>query len=227
VIIDGLLRLALSRWLHAAAYGLFVFMAGCEALELRPQVGSPGTLEDPFAVSNFFTPSGHMGDGELAGHIKMNVQNAACRERPPEASGDCYRFLYTPGVKDWAGVYWVYPANNWGSRAGRQVAGERFKQVRLQAASDTDDLPVSFVVGGIADPTLPNRDRVSATTSVRIGRDWQTIRLDIAGQDFDRVVGALAWSLAYPQGWDRTQPVVLYLDDIVWDTDPVPEDPQQ
>ena len=30
------------------------------------------------------------------------------------------------------------------------MLGERFKQVRLQAASDTPDLPINFVVGGIA-----------------------------------------------------------------------------
>ena len=215
-------RVATWRWLHAAAYGLVVLLVGCEALELRPPVSRPGPLDGPFAVSNFFTPSGHMGDGERAGHIRMDVQNDACLARPEDAAGDCYRFVYRPGAKDWAGVYWVYPANNWGSRAGRQVRGERFRQVRLQAASDTPDLPVNFVVGGIADPTLPNRDRVSAATSVRLGTDWQIIRLDISGQEFDSVVGALAWSLAYPQGWDRSEPVVLYLDDIVWDTESSP-----
>ena len=224
----GLLhRLATWRWSHGAAYGLLAFLVGCEAVDLRPQVSRPGPLDSPFAVSNFFTPSGHMGDGERAGHLRMDVQNSACLDRPIDASGDCYRFVYTPGAKDWAGVYWVYPANNWGSRAGRQVLGERFKQVRLQAASDTPDLPINFVVGGIADPTLPNRDRVSATTSVRLAEAgvWQVVRLDISGQDFDRVVGALAWSLAYPKEWDRGQPVVVYLDDIVWDTEAVPEEP--
>jgi hypothetical protein len=198
---------------------------GCEAIDPRPPVSHAGTLDDRFAVSNFFTPSGHMGDGERAGRLQMDIQSPACLPRPEGAAGDCYRFVYHPGDKQWAGVYWVYPANNWGSRAGRRVDGTRFKQVRLQAASATPDLVVNFIVGGIADPTLPNRDRVSAATSERLGPDWKLIRLDIAGQDFDRVVGALAWSLAYPQDWNGRDPVVLYLDDIVWDTDPVPENP--
>lgn len=194
----------------------------CEAFDLTPKVAHPGPLEAPFAVSNFFTPSGHMGDGERAGHLEVEVSNRHCLPRLPDAVGDCYRFVYRPGAKGWAGVYWVYPANNWGSRAGRRLEGAAFKQVHLVAASATPDLPINFVVGGIADPTLPYRDRVSATTSLRIGPDWQPIHLDISGQDFDQLIGALAWSLAYPKEWDGVEPVVIYLDDIVWDTDPLP-----
>jgi hypothetical protein len=217
-----------ARWSVALLHFLLVYLSGCEAigpLDPAPEVGRTGPLQTRFAVSNFFTPSGHMGDGERPGQLRMDVQSAACLPRPEAAAGDCYRFVYHPGDKQWAGVYWVYPANNWGSRAGRRVDGQRFKQVRLQAASDTPDLVVNFIIGGIADPTLPNRDRVSAATSERLGRDWKLIRLDISGQDFDRVVGALAWSLAYPQDWNGRDPVVLYLDDIVWDTDPVPDEP--
>jgi hypothetical protein len=201
-----------------AAAGVLA-LAGCGLADLTPQVGQPGALEAPFAVSNFFTPSGYMGDGARLGMLEADVHNAGCKERPPGAVGDCYRFVYHPADNRWAGVYWVYPANNWGSRAGRRIAGERFKEVRLQAASATPDLLINFLVGGINDPILPNRDRVSAQTSVRIGTEWQTIKLDVSGQDFDRLIGALAWSLPYPEDWDGQQPVVIYLDDIVWDTE--------
>jgi hypothetical protein len=199
--------------------GLLTLAAGCEAVDLTPKVSQPGMLDQPFAVSNFFTPSGYMGDGARLGQLQADVANDACKERPPGAVGDCYRFIYYPSDSMWAGVYWVYPANNWGSRAGRLVAGPKFKQVRLQAASATPDLLINFLVGGINDPILPNRDRVSASTSVRLGTAWQTITLDVSGQDFDQLIGALAWSLPYPEDWDGLQPVLFYLDDIIWDTD--------
>jgi hypothetical protein len=207
----------LIRRLTTLALG---WLAGaCGLPDLTPQVSQPGALEAPFAVSNFFSPSGYMGDGERAGFLKADVLGGGCKARLPQAVGDCYRFTYRPDAKRWVGVYWVYPANNWGTRAGRRVEGKRFKEVRLQAASETPDLLINFLVGGIKDPLLPNRDRVSAVESVRLGTDWQTIRLDISGQEFDNVIGALAWSLPYPQDWDGDKPVVLYLDDIVWDTE--------
>ena len=196
-----------------------LLLGGCELIDLHPQVSQPGQLDRPFAVSNFFTPSGYMGDGARLGQLKADVLNETCKTRPPGATGDCYRFIYYPSASMWAGVYWVYPANNWGSRAGRLIAGPRFKRVRLQAASATPDLLINFLVGGINDPTLPNRDRVSAVTSLRLGTDWQTVTLDVSDQDFDHVIGALAWSLPYPEGWDGERPVVFYLDDVVWDTE--------
>jgi hypothetical protein len=204
---------------RAPALAAAVLLAGCDALAFTPPISQPGTLTQPFAVSNFFTPSGYMGDGARLGQLQADVANDACMARPAGAVGDCYRFVYYPSDSLWAGVYWVYPANNWGSRAGRLVAGGQFKRVRLQAASATPDLLINFLVGGINDPILPNRDRVSASTSVRLGTEWQEITLDVSGQDFDHVIGALAWSLPYPMDWDGEQPVVFYLDDVIWDTD--------
>jgi hypothetical protein len=203
----------------ALALAVACAVSACGLPDLTPPVSQPGALQEAFAVSNFFSPSGYMGDGEHAGFLRANVLDGGCKPRPPEAVGDCYRFVYHPDAKRWVGVYWVYPANNWGTRAGRRVEGTRFKEVRLRAASETPDLLVNFLVGGIKDPLLPNRDRVSAVQSVRLGPEWQTIRLDISGQQFDNVIGALAWSLPYPQDWDGDQPVVLYLDDLVWDTE--------
>ena len=210
-----------ARWPVALLHAALAFLSACEAMMIEPPVARPGVLDAPFAVSNFFTPSGHMGDGARAGFLRMDVHNAGCLDRPEAAVGDCYRFVYRPGDNRWAGAYWVYPANNWGSRAGRRVDGPRFKQVRLMAASETPDLVVNFIVGGIADPTLPNRDLVSAATSERLGPTWKLIQIDISGQEFERVIGALAWSVAYPQDWNGEDPVVIYLDDIVWDTEPV------
>jgi hypothetical protein len=180
-----------------------------------------GPLVETFPVSDVFTPSGYMGDGEVLGRLTASV-DARCKDRPGGAQGDCYRFEYRRGAKGWAGVYWVYPANNWGSRPGRPIDGARFRQVRVRAASDSEGLATNFVVGGIADPTLPNRDRVGGATSEVIGRDWKQIRIDVSGQDFDHVIGAFAWSLAFPMNRDDEDAVVLYLDDLVWDTEAVP-----
>jgi hypothetical protein len=82
-----------------------------------------GPIYGPFVVSEFFTPSGLMGDGAIPGRLTVDI-NKNCREpRPPGAQGDCYRFVYKPGDVKWAGAFWVTPANNWGTAPGRQVYG--------------------------------------------------------------------------------------------------------
>lgn len=192
-------------------------VCACGADEALTRVNHPGPLDETFAVSSFFTPSGYMGDGEKLGRLSGKV-NQGCKARAPGAQGDCYVFEYRPGPFVWAGVYWVYPANNWGSRPGRRVQGAKFRTVRLRAAVEPAGTTVNFVVGGIADPLLPNRDRVSATASVKLTQAWTDVTLDVSGQDFTEVIGALAWSMAFPLSLGENGVARLYLDDLVWDT---------
>jgi hypothetical protein len=196
-----------------------------------PTAEHPGPLDETFAVSDFFTPSGYMGDGEFLGKLRADVNSDACKPRPPGARGTCYRFSYLRGDVGWAGVYWVFPANNWGSLAGRAVDGPAFDKghVSVWAASEAEGLMINFNVGNISDPTLPYRDRLSGSTSDKLSRDWKQFNIDISGQGsaYDQVIGAFAWSVAYPDALDPTgtAPVVIYLDDIVWDTAPAPAAP--
>jgi hypothetical protein len=85
--------------------------------------GKAGPIVGPFIVSDFYTPSGFMGDGAVPGRLTADI-NENCREpRPAGAQGDCYRFVYRPGDVKWAGAFWVSPANNWGTMPGRDVVG--------------------------------------------------------------------------------------------------------
>src|SRR5450432_726841 len=81
-----------------------------------------GPLTNTFAVSDVFSPSGFMGDGEDFGSLTLQT-NEGCKEpRPPNAQGNCYVFTYypnsIPGQDPWAGAFWVFPSNSWGSYPG-------------------------------------------------------------------------------------------------------------
>jgi hypothetical protein len=82
-----------------------------------------GPIVGPFVVSQFYTPSGFMGDGEIPGQLTVDINKNCKVPRPAGAQGDCYRFVYRPGTLHWAGAYWVSPANNWGTNPGRQLVG--------------------------------------------------------------------------------------------------------
>lgn len=98
-----------------------------------------GPLTETFAVSDYYTPSGYMGDGKHFG-LLTGKTNEGCRPRPDGARGNCYVFTYYPNALDeeaWAGVYWVFPANSWGSTGGHAIDAAKFKQVRFYAAVET------------------------------------------------------------------------------------------
>lgn len=130
----------------ASALALLVAPLGCGPGALEDNVERPGPIEGSFAVSRFFTASGYMGDGEKPGFLLGSVDEG-CLPRPAGAEGSCYRFDYKVGPTKWAGVFWQFPANNWGSRPGRKVA-TRFSKVRFAAAGRfTVTLPAGAGVG--------------------------------------------------------------------------------
>jgi len=80
-----------------------------------------GPIVGAFVVSDFFTPSGLMGDGAIPGLVTEDIDKNCAVPRPAGAQGDCYHFLYKIGPVKWAGAYWVFPSNSWGSVPGRDV----------------------------------------------------------------------------------------------------------
>ena len=135
-----------------------------------------GPIVGPFVVSQYFTPSGLMGDGAIPGRVSEGI-DLNCRKRPTTQAecptcttlswqGDCYHFLYTPGDVHWAGAYWVFPSNSWGTVPGRDLVppvdkgpdgkgGELrvYNRVRFSVAIDIDPSMVppkfAFFAGGI------------------------------------------------------------------------------
>jgi hypothetical protein len=139
----------LSRLFWAAM--LVPWAAGCGA-DGKSAVQGPIDLP-AFYVSDFFTPSGHMGDGQEPGHLKMDVNEGCLPPLKAGAGGNCYRFTYgPPGEVLWAGAFWAYPANNWGAEPGRLfrpwvfedgVIRQRYNRIRFWAAARRDTLTVA------------------------------------------------------------------------------------
>jgi hypothetical protein len=95
---------------------------GCGPPDEGSRISNPGPVRGAFYVSNFFTPSGDMGDGQFAGNLITSF-NEDCKPRPSLAGGDCYRFEYHVSTLHWAGVYWAFPSNSWGAYPGRSIIG--------------------------------------------------------------------------------------------------------
>jgi hypothetical protein len=193
-------------------------LAACAATgPSEPEPENPEGLEVPFVVSNYFAPSGFMGDGASMG-IVAETTPEACLPRPEGAEGDCYRFTYTAKDQLWGGVYWQFPADNWGSSEGKKVQPGATR-VRFYAASGTPGQVITITVGGVNDVTLPNHDTLRVQQQLTLTSELTMYELDITGQVFDRIIGAFAWSAAYPAETDpaAAAPIVLYFDDIVYE----------
>jgi hypothetical protein len=121
-----------NQWILPA--GLLLMMPlGCVP-DLAKNSLSPGPIQGDFAVSDYFSASGFMGDGEERGFLTV-TRDEDCKERPDGAQGSCFHFTYNVGAVGWSGVYFQYPANNWGTEQGRAI-GDTYSALRFDAAAE-------------------------------------------------------------------------------------------
>jgi hypothetical protein len=176
-------------------------------------------IDPPFAVSQYFAPSGFMGDGDDGVSLVAEASTGDCLDRRvADADGDCYRFTYTAATRLWAGVYWQYPANNWGELEGKKVAPGA-TEVSFWAAGGAGGEKLKVVIGGIKDVTLAHSDTLKAEGNFELTTEMTRYTVPIAGQSYDKVIGGFSWIANYPENTDPSTaaPIVVYLDDIVWE----------
>lgn len=166
--------------------------------------GATGPTVLPFAVDDWFGPSGYMGDGETPGSIADEM--VCVDDRPADWMGHCHRFTWTPASAMWAGVYWQYPDKNWGDKPGLEIP-DGATRVSFRAWGVTGTEHVDFMVGMMAvDGFQITREQIALTT------EPEQYTLDLAGTQYGRVVGGFGWVAK-----DSTAAVTFHVDDIRWE----------
>jgi hypothetical protein len=203
-------------------------------------VADSGPLTETFAVSDYYSPSGFMGDGANFRHLYADIgQN--CAPRPPNAQGQCFTFTYyvdtSPTAFKWAGVFWVFPGNNWGTRPGHAIDTTKFHSIHFSMAVDYPPEPPDVVAMGIS-PEQPkatygiqnngfaNADAISGSLFPTVGSTMKEFWIPFPDINpvttNDSLIGAFGWAIAFPGYADPNIPLVVHVDDIVWDTAPPP-----
>jgi len=214
---------ARSRLRAAFVVVVSLAFAGCTPVEPAGVLDASGgggesggaALALPVTISDYFAPSGYMGDGATS-PTAIVVQTMPCKQpRPPEAVGDCYHVTYKPGSAAWAGVYWQYPENNWGAIPGKQVEAGATK-VTFYAAGAMGGEVIQFIAGGENDKALPYRDSFMDTNTITLSTKSMQYQIDLSGKTYaSGVLGAFAWVAILPTG--AAAPVEFYLDTIRWE----------
>ena len=157
------------------------------------------------AKENHFIPSGFMPDGKC---VALNEGHQDyCRE------GSCIRVVFDVPCaienQKWAGVYWQYPANNWGQRKGGfNLTGATKLKFWARGEKGGEQIQ-EFIIGGIMG-TYPD-STIASIGPVLLTSDWKEYTIDLRGKDLTYVNGGFAWTAntnANPES------CIFYLDDI-------------
>jgi len=182
---------------------------------------APSGASLPFVVDTVFVSSGFMGDGATAGTIAMvpakTGDSTDCNgmRASSTASGSCHAVTYTPPASNgmgWGGVYWQFPANNWGTKPGYAMPAGA-KKLTFQARGAKGGEKVTFLAGGIQGAGNPYTDTLKASVVLTLTNAWTTYEIDLSGQSYTQVLGGFGWTMA---AMDAGTSAAFFVDDIEW-----------
>lgn len=153
-----------------------------------------------------FVPSGWMGDTNA---IQIDT-NCATK---PKSGKYCMRWKYdiSKSTKNgWAGVYWQYPANNWGSKKGMDLTG--YKKLSFWIRGETGKEVLDIKVGGITGDFPDSCSR--ELKGIRLSSEWKQYTIDVSGCNLSNVIGGFCWAA---DSGKNTGVVTFYLDNIIYE----------
>ena len=158
------------------------------------------------ARENHFAPSGFMPNGKC-------VQFNDAWQKDCHSGKTCIKINYDVPCslqdQQWAGVYWLNPANNW----GRQKGGFNLKgatRLTFWAKGESGGEQIQeFTIGGI-EGDYPDSDKI-VIGPVILSNEWKKYTMDLTGRDLSYISGGFAWSTEASVNPDGC---TFYLDDI-------------
>jgi len=148
-------------------------------------------LHAPVDVEREFIASGWMGDGEKGKQYLQMLPVSTEKPRPGDDNNLVTKVHYQGGGVGWAGVYWQWPANNWGDKPPKQIEGA--SKVSFWAAGQKGGEIVEFKAGGITGKSCQDSFEASLG-KVALARDWKRYEIPFRrSQSRLTVVGAFAW----------------------------------
>jgi hypothetical protein len=182
-----------------------------------------GGVSLPFFVSDQFIPSGFMNDPTGITLSAGANGGAACPDRAPTQGGSCYVIRWSSTGKPWAGVYWQYPANNWGTEPGLMVAPGA-TQVSFYAKGAAGGEIIQFKTGGINDPIVTATGNYGDTFAVTgptatLSTTWTQYTISLTGATYPQgVLGAFVWVAAavVTDAGTTNDDLTFYVDDLQW-----------
>jgi hypothetical protein len=156
---------------------------------------------------NHYIPSGWMGD---YGDLKMNQG----WDKNPGEGKHCIKFDYSAMRNQgagWVGVYWQYPANNWGDKKGGMNL-EGFKTLKFKARGEKGGEVIDkFMIGGITGQTEEGDSDEASTDMIELTKDWKEYTIDLTGRNFSYVIGGFGWAMNADSNMNGA---VFYVDEI-------------
>ena len=169
---------------------------------------SPFYVYQDKGSKNRFTPSGYMPTGEC-----LSLDDGW--QHDVKDGKTCIRVVYDIACskegRQWAGIYWQNPADNWGGKKGGYNLTGATKLVFWAKGELGKERIEEFKVGGIGSNQLYPDSDTASMGPVILSNEWKEYTLDLRGKDLSYISGGFAW-VANVEG--NPHHCTFYLDNI-------------
>jgi outer membrane protein OmpA-like peptidoglycan-associated protein len=127
------------------------------------------------------------------------------------------KITYLPkGTQGWAGVYWLSPANNWGSVKGAGFDFSKAKRLTFWVRGNKGGERIAEVkIGGISSGAYPDSDQVSLGP-LKLSTTWDQYTMNLEGKDLRHIIGGFSFVVRLS---DNPRGAVFFIDEIVFSGD--------
>jgi hypothetical protein len=176
-----------------------------QAIGIDPKYAD--ALYNKGSVSKRFAPSNYVGD---YGDIQLDT---SWRDNP-HSGPECIKIIYSAARSNgagWAGINWVYPANNYGGMHGLQDVFTGARRLTFWARGLNGGETSEFKMGGIAGRYSDSVRPAISTGVITLSKEWKPYAIDLTGKNLTHVICGFCWTtdaMSNPSG------CTIYLDDI-------------
>ena len=158
---------------------------------------------DEKSQQNHYYPSGWMGDTQ-------DIKFTGAYQDNPKLGKTCLRITYLgTGPKEWAGIYWQNPANNWGtSKGGYDLRGARYLTFWARGEEGREKIS-EIKMGGITGKN-PDSD-IAWIGPLKLKKDWTQYRISLKKKDLRYISGGFCFTALKA---DNPHGCTFYLDEI-------------
>lgn len=140
------------------------------------------------SMKNHFIPSGWMGN---FGDVKMDTGSTEM----PYLGDTCIKVTYN--AKDgqsarWAGIYWLQPANNWGTVDAGVNLSKASKLTFWARGAKGGERIEQFKAGEVKG--IYGDSGAAGIYNIILNKKWTKYTIDLKGKDFSYIIGGFCWA---------------------------------
>jgi len=163
---------------------------------------------DRSTAGNHFVPSGYMGD---YGDVKYD----GASKEDAYLGDTCIKIIYSGKANQdarWAGVFWLNPANNWGTIDAGLDLSKATKLTFWARGAKGGERVEEFKMGGIMGEFSDSDSAMIGP--VLLNKEWTQYTIDLKGKDASYIIGGFAWSINVD---NNPEGATFYLDEIKYE----------